>query len=97
MKDFKLDMQIYDYKNDKHEINDKFSKLKYNQLCFIQDLDVVYDIYDDEYQLSWYDTRRSVSNILSLKNATSRDIEQHIKECFDYYDMKYNHVKVKLL
>ena len=97
MRDFKLDMKVYDYKNDKHEIYGKFSKLKKDQLCFIQDLSISHYFDEDIYMFGWYDTRQSTSHDICLENATASDIEYVIKECFEYYDMRYDYIKVELL
>lgn len=97
MRDFKLDMKVYDYKNDKHEIYGKFSKLKKDQLCFIQDLSISHYFDEDKYMFGWYDTRQSTSHDICLENATASDIEYVIKECFEYYDMRYDYIKVELL
>lgn len=93
--DFKLDMNVYDYKNELHQIYGSFRKLKNEQLCFIQDISILIDE-DNRELLSWYNTTESTGYEIELKGATETDIEEHIKWCFDHYKIKYDYVKVKL-
>ena len=97
MRDFKLDMQVYNYKNEKCEIWGKFSELKRKQLCFIQNLSMIHDYEDDKHKFGWKYSDEIVASEIDTENATSSDIEEIIKECFDYYDVKYDFVKVELL
>ena len=94
MKDFKLDMQVYDHKNDKHEIYDKFNKLKRDQLCFIQDLSI---FNDDGIKFGWKDINYNIYREIFIEDATASDIEEIIKECFEHFNIKYDYVKVELL
>ena len=98
--DFQLEMNVYDYKNELHEIYGSFKKLQEDQLCFIQDMGIatLHDVdsnKEGEEFLYWYDTTESVSHYIELKESTEKDIEEHIKWCFDNYGIKYDYVKVK--
>ena len=95
MKDFKLDMQVYDYKNDKHEVYGTFNKLKRSQLCFIQGLSIFIDSDDGKTRFGWLD--HDIDIEILMEEATSNDIEEIIKEYFDNFNIKYDYVKVELL
>ena len=97
MKDFKLDMNVYDYKNEKQEVYGKFSKLKREQLCFIQDLSISHCFDEDKYVFRWKYQDETLAAEIDMEDATVNDIEEVIKECFDYYKIKYDYVKVELL
>lgn len=95
--DFNLDMVVYNYKNEKKHICGKFVKLKREQLCFIQNLSFSHIVDEDEDVFSWYDNELSVDHDLYCKTATTTDIENSIKDCFEHYGIKYDYVKVELL
>ena len=96
MKDFKLHMQVYNYRNEKCEIYDKFSTLERKQLCFLQHFSLFEDSDTNKIMFGWNYSDEPATEI-DLENARAIDVEEVIKECFDYYNVKYDYVIVEPL
>ena len=71
--DFKLDMEVYNYNNEKEHVCDSFNKLSKNNLCFLQDLSIT----DDH----WYCKKNKCSQSDCHGRCNREDIDYDCDNC----------------
>lgn len=98
---FKLDMMIYDFKNESEVICDDFKRLKDYNLFYLKDIEIAifWDPEDEKHGeevLKWYDPKGKQMDHLFYEKANAKLIEEFIKDCFDNNGIKYEYIKVEL-